>query len=169
MWHTFFFAHAVCLVCRPWRSCWKKADIITAAMHPEIDAEVGRTKVTGNSKEVDELESLVSRMSVGAKGGDVHEDISLALGGLGLLPGEKPHAGSLDSPWSILYWSAVSSQLTMHSGSYFAIVSRTLRSASVMASSSTLPAWPCRFLDLRPSRPTNFFAHPSEAVKPSSR
>ena len=97
MWHTFFFAHAVCLVCRPWRSCWKKADIITAAMHPEIDAEVGRTKATGNSKEVDELESLVSRMSVVAKGGDVDGDISLALEGLGLSPEAKPHAGSMDA------------------------------------------------------------------------
>ena len=66
-------------------------------MHAEIDAEVGRTKVTGNSKEVDELESLVSRMSVGAKGGDVDEDISLALGGLGLSPGAKPHVGSMDA------------------------------------------------------------------------
>ena len=66
-------------------------------MHAEIDAEVGRTKATGNSREVDELESLVSRMTVGAKGGDVDEDISLALGGLGLSPGAKPHAGSMDA------------------------------------------------------------------------
>ena len=95
MWPT-FFAHAMCFICRPCRRCWKKAGVLTA-MHAEIDAEVGRTKATGNSKEVDELESLVSRMTVGAKGGDVDEDISLALGGLGLSPGAKPHAGSMDA------------------------------------------------------------------------
>ena len=97
MWPTFFSAYAVCFVSRPCRRCWKKADILTAAMHAEIDADFGRTKATGNSKEVDELESLFSRMSVGAKGGDVDEDISLALGGLGLSPGAKPHVGSMDA------------------------------------------------------------------------
>ena len=85
----------MCFICRPCRRCWKKAGVLTA-MHAEIDAEVGRTKATGNSKEVDELESLVSRMSVGAKGGDVDEYISLALRGLGLSPGAKPH-GSMDA------------------------------------------------------------------------
>ena len=97
MWPTFFSAYAVCFVSRPCRRCWNKADILTAAMHAEIDADFGRTKATGNSKEVDELESLFSRMSVGAKGGDVDEDISLALGGLGLSPVAKPHAGSMDA------------------------------------------------------------------------
>ena len=97
MWPTFCSAHAVCFVCRPCRRYWKTADILTAATHAEIDAVVGRTKPTGNSKEVDELESLVSRKSVGAKVEDVDEDISLALGGLELSPGPKPHAGSMDA------------------------------------------------------------------------
>ena len=93
----FFLAHAVRFVCRPCRRCWKKADILTAAMHAEIDAEVGRTKAIGNFKEIDELESLVSRMSVGAKGGEVDEDTSLALiEGWGC----RPEQNHMRVPWT---------------------------------------------------------------------
>lgn len=82
---------------RPGCRCWEKANIYSAAMYADIDAEIGRTKDTGKQDGVYELESLVSRMSVGTKGGDVDEDIADALSGLGLAPAAKPTAAAMET------------------------------------------------------------------------
>lgn len=80
--------------CAWWVRCWRKADILSPAMHAVLDQDAGRTRAISHAGGLDELASLVSRLSVGAKSGNVDDDLSRALVGLGLSPGARPDADS---------------------------------------------------------------------------
>lgn len=97
MWPTLFPAHAAFFFSRPGGRCWREADILSATMHAGIDKEVGRTTVAGKDGGVDELQGLVLRMSVAAKGGDVEDDIREALTGMKLSPGANPTSATMEA------------------------------------------------------------------------
>ncbi|CAB1100159.1 unnamed protein product [Ectocarpus sp. CCAP 1310/34] len=79
------------------RCVLKKGRHSLRSTHADIDAQVGRTTVTGNDSGIDELEGLVSPMSVGTKHGPVDEDVREALAGLQLAPGAKPSAATMQA------------------------------------------------------------------------
>lgn len=83
--------------------CWRKADILPAVVQADPDQDVG--KATAEHKDtLYELAGLVQRLSLGAEGRFLDDDICEALGGLGLAPGARPSQASMAV---VLAWTGV--------------------------------------------------------------